>query len=362
MNHSSVTFVAGKSGGHIIPGLTIAHTLKNTNSTTHIHFFTTNAVLDGHILSKATYVDTHRALPLGSIQLCSWWKYPWYLVQAAYSCMVILYDLLMHRPQRIISIGGLVSIPVVLIGWLLRIPTELYELNAIPGKAIMATAWFAQKIHVCFAATQSYFKTNRCVVSLYPIRFTQNTITTQQARNTAGLDAHLPTLLILGGSQGSLWINMIIKQWVIQTMPSNVQIIHQTGASDSTDWQAFYQQHSIKAHVFSFTSTIEMYYQSADLIFARAGAGTLFEIAHFNKRCIIVPLEATTTSHQVDNALAFAQDYPQLCTVVLQKEIEKNNLILFGHLTNQLHIDTGDDNKKNNNVITHVEHSSLSSN
>lgn len=335
MNQYTV-IVAGKSGGHIIPGLTIAQHIHHDQPTMRIHFFTTDAALDKNIIKNAHHVDHHIALPLRSVSLRSWWNYPWYLCIGLMSCFTIIKHLLWFRPQRIISMGGLVSIPVVLIGWVLRIPIELYELNAIPGKAVAATARFAQKINVCFEQTRNYFATNKCHLSPYPIRFNKSQKSTIQARHTLQLELHLPTLLIAGGSQGSLWINNSIKQWVEQTNPHSIQIIHQTGAQDLFDWQTFYLQKGIVAKVFAFANNIEQYYQAADVIVARAGAGTLFEIAHFNKTCIIIPLETKTTDHQVDNAKAFVKDYPHIATLLLQQRIEKNNLILFNALNHLL--------------------------
>ncbi len=331
-----ITVVAGKSGGHIIPGLTLAQHIQQQYPEIRIHCITTNTALDHAIVSQAHYVERHVALPLSSFSLRAWWKYPYYLGTLVYSCLRIIVQLLWYRPQRIISMGGLVSVPVVYLGWLLHIPVELYELNAVPGKAILATARCAQKVHVCFKQSQRYFNASKCVLSSYPIRFKQPSHSTLAARIALKLEPTLPTLLIVGGSQGSLWINNHIKKWIEQTKPTNFQIIHQTGAQDFNNWQSFYNEHRIAAQVFSFSNAIEHYYQAADVIVARAGAGTLFEIAHFNKQCIIIPLEVHTTNHQIDNAHAFAQDYPTITTVLLQQSVEKNNLLLFNALNYKL--------------------------
>ena len=74
---------------------------------------------------------------------------------------------------------------------------------------------------------------------------------------------------------------------------------------------------------------LEYVYSAADLIICRAGAGTLFEIKHFNKPCIIVPLETNTTTHQVDNAQAMSSEYPELFYMLKQKDIEENGNVLI---------------------------------
>jgi len=64
-----------------------------------------------------------------------------------------------------------------------------------------------------------------------------------------------------------------------------------------------------------------LWYVASDLILCRAGAGTLFEIHFFNKQCIVVPLEATTTLHQINNAYAMATQYPKHYIVLEQKAL-----------------------------------------
>jgi UDP-N-acetylglucosamine--N-acetylmuramyl-(pentapeptide) pyrophosphoryl-undecaprenol N-acetylglucosamine transferase len=84
--------------------------------------------------------------------------------------------------------------------------------------------------------------------------------------------------------------------------------------------------------VCAFTNDVEPFYVAADLIICRAGAGTLFEIAFFHKKALVIPLEIETTDHQVDNAFAIAQQYPQLFTVLRQGDIQKNPELFYDYL------------------------------
>ena len=68
MNKQTIAFVAGRSGGHIIPALTVAQQLKNETNTTEILFFTTAHPLDMAIIKKQGSVITkHVPLKLGNI-------------------------------------------------------------------------------------------------------------------------------------------------------------------------------------------------------------------------------------------------------------------------------------------------------
>ena len=88
--------------------------------------------------------------------------------------------------------------------------------------------------------------------------------------------------------------------------------------------------------MFDFCTDLSPYYQQADIIIARAGAGTLFEIVTFQKQCIIIPLEIKQTLHQRDNALAIAKEYPHLCTVIAEKEALQDHTLLYKTITRLL--------------------------
>ncbi len=241
-----------------------------------------------------------------------------------------------YRPEKIITTGGVIAIPVCIAGFLLRIPIIIYSLDAKPGKAIKALIPFAHSIITCFSSTQHFFPALKCSFGPYPIKFNNNdsSLNTNDAKNNLGLSPHKKTVVILGGSQGSLFLNNCIKQFITDSLfpLDTLQIIHQTGSLDTTDWQTFYTSYNITAHVFSYHPNLSTIYAAADLIICRAGAGTLFEIKFFNKRCIIIPLKTSTTSHQIDNALAMINEYPELFYAIAQEVIEKDPTLLFTHI------------------------------
>jgi UDP-N-acetylglucosamine--N-acetylmuramyl-(pentapeptide) pyrophosphoryl-undecaprenol N-acetylglucosamine transferase len=131
----------------------------------------------------------------------------------------------------------------------------------------------------------------------------------------------------MGGSLGSLQLNALAKD-IVQICGPNIQIIHQTGDTDTYDWQAWYDSQGIQSRVFTFDDNIIPYIMAADLVICRAGAGSLFELIYFEKPCIIVPLEGAADDHQVANAYAMQKRYPQLCTVVRHSIQEKSSQVI----------------------------------
>lgn len=333
MNKKTIALVAGKSGGHIIPCLTIAENKLTPNNQHHtILFFSANTDLDKKILANNPLVALHIMLPLstraGSLLTTIW--------NTLHSLILSFFYLYKHKPEKIITTGGIVAIPTCIAGFILRIPITLYSLDALPGKAIQFLVPLATKIITCFESSQHYFPAHKCSVEPYPIKYRLSKIISKEAAHkNIGLSPDKKTLLILGGSQGSLFLNNCIKQFVNDASCNGetIQIIHQTGSTDATDWKNIYTEKNITAHVFSYHPNLATLYTAADLIICRAGAGTLFEVKFFNKPCIIIPLKTNTTTHQVDNARAMVTEYPKLFSMILQNEIEQNYKTLFKKIT-----------------------------
>lgn len=323
MNTKIICCVAGKSGGHIIPCLTIAQKKQAL-----LLFFSSNTSLDKAILSQDQRVSWHIMLPL-STRAGSLLKTLWHALS---SFFLSFFYLCKHRPEEIITSGGIVAIPTCLAGFILRIPITLYSLDAVPGKAIRFLAPMATKIVTSFASSQKHFPARKCQLKPYPVKYENMTIPDQAtALHSMNLSPHKKTIVVLGGSQGSLFLNNCMKTFAESSFfeHERIQIIHQTGSLDTTDWKEFYREKNVTAHVFSYTPNLENIYSAADLIICRAGAGTLFEIKFFNKKCIVIPLEAHTTTHQVDNAQTMSSEYPELFFAISQREIEKDPIILY---------------------------------
>lgn len=314
---TSICFAAGHSGGHIIPCLTLAERYKRAHPHTSVLFFSSSNTMDQTILRKSTLVNMQSILTIS--QQRSWYRLPLLGAQLLWAMVKAWYLLAQHKPSRIISTGGIIAVPVSLAGWLLRIPIDLYELNAIPGSATQVVAPVATTLYICFASTKKYFPKNNCLVTPYPIRFDIKDVVPGQLPSPFTPDRL--TMFVQGGSQGSQGINRLIKQLIegYPDLQKRIQLIHQTGP-DSIDWHTFYKKHKIPARVFAYDHDMVGYYQQADLILCRAGAGALFESLFFRKPCITIPLETKRNTHQLDNAHAMIAEYPEFFTMIRQGE------------------------------------------
>lgn len=335
--NKTVCFVAGRSGGHLVPALTLAHEYKRNDPASSILFFSTNTQLELHIVQESGLVDHYYPLNADSTPT-HFYQIPLFLWQMMRAFISTIYLFYKNRPSVVIATGGFIAIPVCFAARVMRIPVELWELNAVPGRAARVLAFCAQKIYICFAECATFFNQKKVQLSAYPIRFLQSGFSKEDACDQLGFDPNKKVLLVLGGSQGSVYLNNLIKQWIEADSieRSRIQIIHQTGSIDTFDWPAFYRSHQIKAFVCAYTDNVELLYRAADMIICRAGAGTLFEIVFFNKRALVIPLEAETTDHQVDNAQAIAKNHPELFCVFRQPAIQQDPEPLYGYIDSLL--------------------------
>lgn len=334
----TICFVAGKSGGHLLPCITQAKNIFNQNPQAQLYVFTSGSDLDKTILKKHSHIQEYIPTTLDNPPYDQPWLLPWFAIKTGWYFIKSVYKLYQLKPAKVISFGGFICIPTCLAAKILGIPFELYELNVEPGKATKFLSKITKKVYTCFASTQNYLPGVQCVHFDYPVRFDQKDLTfnKQELLDRNQFTSNRITLLILGGSQGSILLNQVIKE-MIENHPetaNKLQIIHQTGASDPYGYAGFYQKHNIPAVVFGFHDKLQDFYNLSDLIISRAGAGSLFEIKFFKKPCIVVPHETAHTNHQIKNVLELAKEFPEQFCIIKQSNFNQN--LLFENLKKAL--------------------------
>jgi len=324
--------VAAKSAGHILPCLNAAR----AENPQQILYFSGNGPLDTHLLANNPAVTRHIPLPIHRTSVRTVWR----LIPAFFMAFV---HLIRQRPHRIISTGGLVSLPVCLAAKLLRIPITLYELNAVPGRATRLLGHLAQTVRVCFAETEQWFEGKSQLVAYPHQPRMQPPPTHDTSRHQLNIDAHLSVLFVVGGSQGSRFFNRMIPHIAAQNpeLFSRLHIIHQAGQGHEEAVAAQYKKLGLSADVFAYRDGLERYYAAADMIVCRSGAGSLFEMVAHARRCITIPLITKHTSHQQDNAAAMQHMYPELCTVLTQEMIEQNPVLMSNAIASALPLNNG---------------------
>ena len=326
----NLAIIASGSGGHILPALVLAKDWKKNHFGEDVFFFGRKKKLDQKILEDSDFLSEKVFFDFINFPGKKVWLYPKFLFQFLSVFITSFFYLKKYRINRIISTGGYIAIPFCLAGKVLGCQIDLFELNVEPGKAIKLMSFFADKIFITFDKSREFFGrvSKKCFLSSYPLRFT---VSDKQKDKKGlieffGFNEKKKTIFLLGGSQGSLFLDNTFKDWINDNnnVWENIQVIHQTGIDNVERYKKFYAEKNISAFVFSYINNIKDFYILADLVLSRAGAGALFELEFFAKKCLIIPLETRTTLHQVFNAQEMVKRYPDLFDVLNQHQIKKN--------------------------------------
>lgn len=339
-SNNRLVVVAGGSGGHILPALSLAKKWKDKNKSGKIVFLNSSKKIDSQILSDKTFIS--RSITLWIDKLPSKILLPYFALQATVSFFQSFLILLFFRPQKVVTTGGLIAIPVCFAAKILGINIELYELNATPGKASLVIARLASNILVTFQGCKKHFESllspgAKLGLETYPTRFSKNDLICDKNQAIASINENIKdnnfkfsnkrkTIFILGGSQGSEYLNNIFKSWLEanKNIASKIQIIHQIGSSTNEEFSFLYTSLLIPHFNFSYDENIKNFYLISDLVISRAGAGTLFELEFFKKKALIIPLITNANDHQVNNAQEMAKKYPELFLMHKQVSAQKD--------------------------------------
>jgi len=221
--------------------------------------------------------------------------------------------LFLKAPDLVFSKGGPGSLPVILSSWLLQIPLFIHESDAIPGLNNRMAAKFAQEIFISFQETEGFPKDKIFLVG-NPIRNELLQGSLEEGKRLFNINMERPVILILGGSQGATRINDLI----INILPEWLQefdLIHQVGRENEENIKKEVElllSPELRKHYRIFGFLDEDYLKHAlkiaHLIIARAGSGTIFEIAAAGKASILIPLPEAAQNHQLKNASILAKN------------------------------------------------------
>ncbi len=326
MKKIRILLVGGGSGGHIYPLIAVAQKL---------HYFTSSSTrfsLDLRYFGDARdYKDLLEANKISCFHIVSSKIRRYFSIQNIFDFFKFfiaffqsLWRVFLFMPDAVFSKGGPGSLPILFACKFFGIPIVVHESDSVPGISNLVGGKMAKKIFLSFDSSQKYFTNKNIQVVGNPVRsdlFIKNdglaAVITEEEKNDAkkqfGLNVNMPVLLILGGSQGAMVINdFVIKN--IESLTKKFQVLHQIGENNFDEYKADYDflsktlsdevKNNYKPFPY-FDENLKEAYIAADLVLARAGAGTIFELAYFGKPAILIPLPESAGDHQAINSFEF---------------------------------------------------------
>lgn len=290
-----VLLAGGGTGGHVFPMIAVADALKALDRTLELSFVGTARGLESRLVPERGYelrlVDI---LPLRGGGILGAWRGATQAVRATLAERRVLADL---RPDVVFSIGGYAAGPVAAAARSLGIPVALMEPNSVIGLANRLIAPFVQRAYTAFAASERHFPAGSVLRTGVPIR---GGFERRPYRRGA-----VPTLLVLGGSQGAKSLNEALPA-AFSRLNVPVRVVHQCGVAHAASVEALYADLApgLGARVIPFIEDMPAQIAAADVVVSRSGASAVSEICAVGRASLLVPYPFAAGDHQTQNAMA----------------------------------------------------------
>lgn len=310
-----IVFTGGITGGHFFPIIAVAQQIFEVSEERKLleptlYYFSNepykeNLLYDNHI--KYVRIGSGKMRRYASIlNILD-------IFRSGIGFIKALFKLYSIFPDVVFSKGGGDAFPTLLAARILGIPVFIHESDSVPGRANTWAGKFAYRIAVSFEEAGMYFNKQKVAYTGQPVRSEILHPLHEGAHEYLDLKPDIPTILILGGSQGSENINEAVFA-VLPELVQKFQIIHQTGIKNIEDAKRraslILKQSEFgfryKPYGFLDDLATRMSAGVASIVISRAGS-TIFEIASWNLPSIIIPITDSNGDHQRKNAFNYAR-------------------------------------------------------
>ncbi|MFL6415414.1 MAG: undecaprenyldiphospho-muramoylpentapeptide beta-N-acetylglucosaminyltransferase [Bryobacteraceae bacterium] len=293
----SFVLTGGGTGGHVFPALAVARVLRERGHS--VLFLGSREKMEARLVPEAGFEI--RFVRTGALNRVDWSTRIRSALRVPAGVLDAWRILGNFRPDAVFSTGGYVTGPVMAAAILRRVPLVILEPNATPGLANRAVRRFVYCALLGFESTRQWFGAARSEVVGLPVR--------AEFFRIARKEHERFTILITGGSLGARTLNRASREsWpFFRQVGDRIRIIHQSGPREHDALRDEFQRSDLDGEVVPFIADMPAAFAQADLVIARAGAGSVNELAAAGMPSLLVPLPFAADDHQRRNAEAFVQ-------------------------------------------------------
>lgn len=317
-----IILTGGGTAGHVIPNIAIIPKLKDQGY--EIVYIGSKDGIERKLIEKENI--KYYGINTGKLRRyfdLNNFKDPFKVVKGIFEASRILK---LERPNVIFSKGGFVAIPVILGAFKNRIPVISHESDITPGLANKISMPFIKKICITFPETKKFISDRKVEFTGTPIRKELLLGSEIKGKEICKFKNNNPVILIMGGSQGSVFINNIVRN-NIKKLLDKFNVIHICGKNNvdnSFENISGYIQYEY------ITDEQPHLFKLSDIIISRAGSNSIYEILALKKPNILIPLsKKASRGDQVLNAKSFKERG-------FSEMIEEEELISFDILYNKI--------------------------
>lgn len=336
-----IVLTGGGTGGHFYPIIAVAERINQVIDQENIVgaklFYVSDDPYDKEMLFQ--HGITYREVPTGKMRTYFSFRNFLDFFKIIFGAVRGVFTVFSIYPDVVFGKGGYASFPAIFAARLLRIPIVIHESDSAPGRVNKWAGKFAKRIAVSFKEAAEYFPAEKTAWTGQPIRMEiEQASPKDKALEYFKLESNVPTILVLGGSQGAELLNNTVLE-ALPALVQNYQVIHQTGLKNfkivSGQAEVALDKSANKARytpvAFLNSLSMKMAAGAADLIISRAGS-TLFEIAAWGVPAILVPFTNSNANHAKKNAFNYARSGAS--TVI--EEMNMTGNILFSEVSRLL--------------------------
>lgn len=272
--------MAGGTGGHVFPGLAVAHHLIAQGW--EVRWLGTADRMEADLVPKhGIEIDFIKIAGLRGKGLKAQLTAPIRIYHAWRQAKVIMRR---FQPDVVLGMGGYVSGPGGLAAWSCGIPVVLHEQNGIAG---LTNRWLSRIAKTVLQAFPGAFP--QAAVVGNPVRTDVLALPMPDER-FAGREGQI-RILVVGGSQGARVLNQAMPK-IAAILGDRVTIWHQVGKGALESVNLAYEEAKQTQHkVAEFIDDMAQAYAWADVVVCRSGALTVSEIAAAGLPAIFVPFQ-----------------------------------------------------------------------
>ncbi len=310
--NKSICLVAGGTGGHLFPALSVMKDLDDYD----IDFITDKRTEKYLVEKKVKYkkIITSK-ISFNILFLFNSMKIFFGVVQS-------ILILIKKRPDLVVGFGGYTCIPTIIASKILMIKVLVHEQNAVMGRTNRILSKIVDYVAITFPNTT--FAPSNSKYTGIPVR---------RIMKLKRIKSNKKRIFVVGGSQGANIFSVLIPQafsFFNSQLKNKIKVVQQSRPEDIDKIYKSLKNLGLDFEVKDFYHNIYEQYNNADLIVTRCGASTLAEIELFRKKSILFPLPSAMNNHQLFNAREFKKsndciivDETNLDAQLLSQDIKK---------------------------------------
>ena len=216
-----ILIAASGTGGHLFPAIALAQQLSDCE----IEWLGTSNRMETRLvpqdypLNTITVEGFQQKFSLKTLKIIA------AFIRAIFQTHKLIKE---HQIDAVFTTGGYIAAPAIIAAHLQKKPAVIHESNYIPGKVTKLLSRWCDVVALGFAGTSQYLSQAKTTHVSTPVR--------SQFLSPQPLDFDIPddaiVILVVGGSQGAVAINKLVRDAAPAWLELGAYIIHLTGEND----------------------------------------------------------------------------------------------------------------------------------